>query len=615
MVDMNYENEETTSRIPQDSDPTITQEVVTADFERSATLVGQILDGRFLIENDLTESGADKGGIGLVYLARDTKMMDRKVVVKILQKAALENAEVIRKFQHEKEALIRLNHPNIVSILDSGTLKDGNPFMVMEYIPGHSLRKLLRESGTVPFDLAAHIIESVGNALGAAHAQKILHRDLKPENIMLTPHEGGFDQVKLIDFGIARVEESQLAPETVVGMSAGTLKYMAPEQIVGQLLQTPAIDIFAFSTVIYEMLTGAMPFPIKSKTMTEAVVELYEQQKAGVRIKPSELRPDLATDAERILLSGLEHAPESRPQDSRVYGRQLAAALRSITVAANDVGKADATLPSDDLSQPTVEKPRPAEPSFFTAPPQIPVPKAQQRKSKSVFLTLAIVALVLTALAIPAGIIYMNSGETGQSSGGTATGGNTNVKTSAGTAATSRELKYFLNVQKMRDGKSFEEPFKSSGQEIFESGYKFSMVLVPDADGYLYIYNEGKDAAGKTQYYLLFPTPKVNGGSSSVKGGKQFETGQNTFGGSRGTEVMWGIWTKERNADLEAVRQSAFSAVKGQVDSANSVTLRAFIDKNYDSTKEQPKADPDKMETIVKTSGDVIVHKANLQHR
>ncbi len=176
------------------------QEAKTVNSEKSQTLVGQMLDGRFLIEKDLTEGGADAGGIGLIYLAQDMKLMGKKMVVKILQKALLQNEDIARKFQHEKEALIRLDHPNIVRILDSGTLSDGNPFMVMDYIQGYSLRRVLSQKKELSFLFCAHIIETVTSALGAAHAEKILHRDIKPENIMLTPQQEGAERVRVIDF-------------------------------------------------------------------------------------------------------------------------------------------------------------------------------------------------------------------------------------------------------------------------------------------------------------------------------------------------------------------------------------------------------------------------------
>lgn len=186
-------------------------EAKTVSFDKPDKLIGQMLDGRFLIEKDLTEGGADAGGIGLVYLAQDLKLLGKEVVVKILQNAAAQNENIVRKFQHEKEALIRLDHPNIVRILDSGTLSDGNPFMVMDFIEGYSLRRKLRDHRKLPLAECAHLIETIGTALGVAHSKKVLHRDIKPENVMLTPEAEGYERVRLIDFGIARVEESKLA--------------------------------------------------------------------------------------------------------------------------------------------------------------------------------------------------------------------------------------------------------------------------------------------------------------------------------------------------------------------------------------------------------------------
>src|SRR5258706_10970356 len=170
MTDMD-EPEASGNAALNDADPTALFNTTLVDFERPATLVGQQLDGRFLIEKNLTDDGGDIGGIGLIYLARDTKLMGKEVVVKILQEAALEHKDIVRKFLHEKEALIRLDHPGIVRILDSGTLSDGNPFMVMEYIDGYSLRKPMRARQPLPFYIVANVIEAVTDALSAAHAK------------------------------------------------------------------------------------------------------------------------------------------------------------------------------------------------------------------------------------------------------------------------------------------------------------------------------------------------------------------------------------------------------------------------------------------------------------
>ncbi len=597
-------------------------------FDRTSgepTLVGQLLDGRFQIEKDLTDDGADAGGIGRVFLARDMKLLGRQVVVKILQKKALENPEIVRKFHHEKEALIRLEHPNIVRILDSGTLSDGNPFMVMEYISGYSLRRLLRERSRLNLDEVANIVEQVTAALAAAHAKGVLHRDIKPENIMLTAADEGREHVRLIDFGIARVSESLLAPETLIGHGSGTLKYIAPEQLSGSLEQTGAADIFSFSVVVYEMLTGDLPFKPSSSYITEAIVEMYEMHKLGVTVKPSSLRQDLPPEAERILLSGMHYAADQRPKDARVFGRELAVALRLI-VSKDGVHPAPAFVAGrgdGKVSHATVERQSDEEPQFFGTPPPIPFPQTVNTSSKRPLLLAAVAILVLAALAIPLGIIIWNSSQSEipiasaedraiedsrEKANRTA-----NTSSSSEPEPTSRELSYYLIVQKMRDGKPFEDPFKSSGQEIFESGYKFSMAFESDADGYLYLFNEGKDETGKLRFYLLFPTPSINDGVPRILARKRVETAKNTFGGGRGTESIWLIWTKEKDASLNEVFESATQAL-GSVPADDVATLRDFLDK-YSVVKPESEKDSGNQRTVIKAKGDTVVHRIELEHR
>ena len=139
-------------------------------LDSPATLIGKTIDGRYLIERNLTDDGADAGGIGVLYLASDQKLVGRSSVVKVLRSIARDNDEIRRKFEHEKEALIKLRHPNIVDIQSIGILPDGNPFVVMEYIPGISLRTKLETEGRLDLKLAADIIRAVSNALAAAHS-------------------------------------------------------------------------------------------------------------------------------------------------------------------------------------------------------------------------------------------------------------------------------------------------------------------------------------------------------------------------------------------------------------------------------------------------------------
>ena len=589
----------------------------TADFAKSDLLVGKILDGRFLIEKDLTDGGADAGGIGLVYLAKDMKLMGKDVVVKILQKAALKNEDIARKFLHEKEALIRLEHPNIVRILDSGNLSDGNPFMVMEYIEGYSLRRKLRDEGRLSFEAAANIIESVTTALGVAHSKGVLHRDIKPENIMLTPEEENKERVRVIDFGIARVEDSKLAPATEIPRGIGTILYIAPEQLGGKLEQTPAVDIYSFAIVAYEMLTGELPFKPQS------VIEMFQLQQEGVKVPPRQLRNDLSEEAEKQILAALSYEPSERPQNARQFGRELANALLKNSNSFSSVKPTDPDLFRKQVAD-TKSNPDPVvvptEPSIVnkgTNFPNIVAPATATRKnSKKTLWGILLGILILGGISGVLGLAYWKSKTENfsNSNSGNVTKDATSANNAIAPNAAPAELTYWLTVQKMRDGKPFEEPFQSSGQEIFEKGYKFKLNFQAETGGYIYVFNEDKDEQGNLIYNILYPTPKTKSGSAMVKAKEAIETSNNTFGGARGTEIVWLIWTAQKQDDLESVRAAAFNGQGTVRDDGDVKKLKAFLDK-YADQKNETRKDSKNQQTIVKGKGDVIAQRIELEHR
>jgi serine/threonine protein kinase len=165
-------------------------------------LLGKTLDERYLIERLLGH-----GGVGKVYLARDLKLHHKYVVVKVLLEKSLKNEWVALKFRQEKEALARIDHPGVVGIVDTGELADGELYIVMQYIDGISLREAIKaQPEGINVDRVASIIRQAGSALSAVHERNIYHRDLKPENIMLQPLGRGEEQVKILDFGVAKVK-------------------------------------------------------------------------------------------------------------------------------------------------------------------------------------------------------------------------------------------------------------------------------------------------------------------------------------------------------------------------------------------------------------------------
>ena len=277
-------------------------------------LVGSTLGGRYLIRRKLGH-----GGFGVVYLASDEKMLSRSVVVKALLEGEVKNEWTVRKFKQEIEALARIDHPSIVGIFDVGELADGKPFIVMQYVDGFSLRKIISPEG-IDFWRAANILRQIGRALTAAHDRGILHRDLKPENIMIQTLGEGEEQVKIIDFGIARVKNSVISMSTASDRTVGTIAYMSPEQLIaGQL--SPASDVYCFGVIAYEMLTGRRP------ANPESAYQLLEMQRSGVRIKPVDLRPGLPQPAESMILKALSFDPIDRYQRARDFGDLLSSAL------------------------------------------------------------------------------------------------------------------------------------------------------------------------------------------------------------------------------------------------------------------------------------------------
>src|SRR4030095_14324248 len=147
----------------------------------------------------------------------------------------------------------------------------------------------------------------------------------------------------------------------------------------------------------------------------------------------------------------------------------------------------------------------------------------------------------------------------------------------------------------------------------FETGYKFQMGFQSVDEGNIYVFNEGVDAQGKPGYYLLFPTPSVNGGSPHVAAAQQIETAQNTFTGGKGTEIMWLIWTKHKADDVDKAVAAAFAG-RGVVDNANGQVLQGFLDQ-YRSAPHEVSKDTVNQQTLVKASGDVVVHRFEIEHR
>jgi serine/threonine protein kinase len=276
----------------------------------SVGLVGTTIGNRYFVESELTH-----GGMSQVYLANDLRLPPQQVVIKVLSPKLIDNPYAQRKFDQEIEALLRMEHPHVVRVLDRGELTDARPYIVMPYIDGVSLRSQIPNQG---MDLvrASAILKQIGLALDHVHDHGIIHRDLKPENIML---RRGTDSVVLIDFGIANLRASLIAPSTLSAI-AGTLPYMSPEQLRGETL-TRVSDVYSMGVVAYEIVTGRCPFKPASAS------QMLDLQRARIRVSPKQLREEISVEADRAIIRALKFEPRARYQGAGEFGDQLSNTL------------------------------------------------------------------------------------------------------------------------------------------------------------------------------------------------------------------------------------------------------------------------------------------------
>jgi serine/threonine protein kinase len=220
-----------------------------------------ILNGSFQI---LQKIGS--GGMGAVYKALQPQM-NRMVGVKILHPKLANRKDLVSRFRREARAMSQLTHPNTTKVFLYGELEDGSLYIIMEFLEGKNLNQTVRADGPFPVARALPVLIQVCGALAEAHDAGIIHRDLKPENIFLVQSGGLRDYAKVLDFGLAKVGERQMRPGSVIltqeGMVFGTPEFMSPEQAQGKPL-TPASDIYSLAVILYEVLTGKLPFDAKS---------------------------------------------------------------------------------------------------------------------------------------------------------------------------------------------------------------------------------------------------------------------------------------------------------------------------------------------------------------
>jgi eukaryotic-like serine/threonine-protein kinase len=327
--------------------------------------VQQLVDNRYRLLRPL-----GSGGMADVYLAHDD-ILDRDVALKVMSTRYKGDEEFVERFKREAQSAAALSHPNIVSIFDRGESEDGTYYIAMEYLPGGTLKDRILKRGALPAHTAAAVALQMAEALRAAHERDVIHRDIKPHNILVT----GSGDVKVTDFGIARAASSSTMTRT--GHILGTAHYISPEQAMGEHVGS-ASDLYSLGVVLYEMLTGELPFD------ADTPIGIAMKHVNGLVRPPQELNPSVPDGINAITLRLLAKNPEDR------YG--------SDAELIEDLERIGAGLDPSGATTEVMTRAMPAAATARMGPPPQDAGKKRRRRFVPLMLTL-IGLLVLAGLA------------------------------------------------------------------------------------------------------------------------------------------------------------------------------------------------------------------------
>lgn len=357
----------------------------------------QVLAGRYEIRDLI-----GRGGMAEVHLGYDTRL-SRVVAIKLLRSDIAGDPTFQARFRREAQSAAALNHPAVVAVYDSGEeelLQPGGasrtvPYIVMEYVEGHTVRELLSEGEAVPIPEAVEIVSGVLDALEYSHRVGIVHRDIKPGNIMLT----STGAVKVMDFGIARAIEDSASTVTQTHTVVGTAQYLSPEQARGESVDARS-DLYSTGCLLYELLTGQPPF------QGDSAVAIAYQHVREIPKRPSSLAADVPESLDRVILKSLAKSREDRYQDAAHMRADLQAAAQGMSVAAP---AADSWSPTTSVMASPATEPVQQPTSAFTQVPSesSPTPakdlEESENRPKSHAWIWILVFLLFVALAVVAG--------------------------------------------------------------------------------------------------------------------------------------------------------------------------------------------------------------------
>ena len=508
------------------------------------------------------------GGMGEVYLARDSRL-GRTVALKVISPDISADKRRMQRFRQEAKVASSLNQPNILTIFEFGEV-EGLTFLATEFIDGETLRGYLRGKRlklTEILDIAIQIVA----ALDAAHEAHIVHRDIKPENVMIRRRDR---VVKVLDFGLAKVtekrstaftgQESEAATafKTGPGLLMGTINYMSPEQAQARAVDERT-DIWSTGVMLYEMVTGVMPF--SGPTSSHTLVQIIEQEPAPLTKTANE---EVPAELQRIIRKAMAKNPDERYQSVR----DMLIDLRALRMQL-DRG------------------------AYWTTD------ETNRRPEKKRVLVIALVAMAVVTTAFL--VIYAWRASRVGSSAPTTTA-----------PFPQRMLTYWITVQKFRSGEPYDKPFTVAGEINFEAEYQIRLNVRSPQTGHLYVLNEGpREGIAPLEFVAVFPSKTANKGSSLLPAEQVVQIPEQTwlkFDKEQGIEKLWLVFSEDAVPELEAIRSFANVSDKGLIrDVDQNRKIENFLTTQSAS---KPQQDRGNTWTTLTASGKLLVYAVKLEH-
>jgi serine/threonine protein kinase len=352
---------------------------------------GDVLAGKYRVERVL-----GVGGMGVVVSALHIHLEER-VAIKFLLPEALSNPDAVARFGREARAAVKIKSEHVARVTDVGTLESGAPYMVMEFLHGRDLAAVVHDSGPLPVSLAVEYVLQACEALAEAHHMGIVHRDLKPANLFLTTRADGTPSVKVLDFGISKVTTKDGGAD--MGMTKtqaimGSPLYMSPEQMASSRDVDARSDIWAAGTVLYELVTGRVPF--QAETMPQLCAMILQHDPPA----PRSFQPGIPEGLQQVILRALQKQRANRYQNVAEFAAALAefspySGPRSAERIARVLGGGTPSLSSSDLNQQRVV----SQSGVITGTEQAWGTTMTQRRGKALWVTLGGVVVVGAAAA------------------------------------------------------------------------------------------------------------------------------------------------------------------------------------------------------------------------